>query len=96
MAEIIEHVYFHGTEKSIKDLIGEYSDSGDLALVCEEDGCMQFEFYYSAADANKAILVERWRDQAALDAHHATAMMKTLRDLIKKHEINLNAEVFKA
>jgi quinol monooxygenase YgiN len=35
----------------------------------QEDGCEQFEIFQSALDADKLVLVELWRDQAALDAH---------------------------
>jgi len=34
-----------------------------------EDGCNQFEAFVSADDADKVVVLERWRDQAALDAH---------------------------
>ena len=37
--------------------------------VLKEPGCEQFEAFQSAVDADKLILLERWRDQAALDAH---------------------------
>jgi len=35
----------------------------------KEDGCNQFEAFVSADDADKVVILERWRDQAALDAH---------------------------
>ena len=35
----------------------------------KEDGCMQFEAFVSADDPDCIAVLERWRDQAALDAH---------------------------
>jgi len=35
----------------------------------KEPGCEQFEIFQSAIDPDKLALLERWRDQAALDAH---------------------------
>ena len=35
----------------------------------KEPGCEQFEIFQSALDPDKLALLERWRDQAALDAH---------------------------
>jgi quinol monooxygenase YgiN len=32
-------------------------------------GCEQFEVFQSVSDPQKLILVELWKDQAALDAH---------------------------
>ena len=39
------------------------------AEVMEEPGCEQFEVFRSVADPDRLVLVERWADQAALDAH---------------------------
>ena len=36
-----------------------------------EDGCMQFEIFRSAEDPDRLVMLELWRDQAALDAHAA-------------------------
>jgi quinol monooxygenase YgiN len=35
----------------------------------QDAGCEQFEVFQSVADPNKLVLLELWKDQAALDAH---------------------------
>lgn len=35
----------------------------------KEDGCHQFEAFVSADHPDRVVVLERWRDQAALDAH---------------------------
>ena len=35
----------------------------------QEPGCEQFEVFQSALDPDRLTLLERWRDQAALDVH---------------------------
>ena len=42
---------------------------GRCEEVMEEPGCEQFEVFQSALDPDKLVLLERWTDQAALDAH---------------------------
>jgi quinol monooxygenase YgiN len=39
------------------------------AEVMNETGCEQFEVFQSVVNPDKLVLLERWRDQAALDAH---------------------------
>ena len=39
------------------------------AEVMQEPGCEQFEVFQSALDPGRLTLLERWSDQAALDAH---------------------------
>jgi quinol monooxygenase YgiN len=49
------------------ELAGLYS--GRCAEVMQEPGCEQFEVFQSAIDPDKLLILERWADQAALDAH---------------------------
>jgi quinol monooxygenase YgiN len=37
--------------------------------VISEPGCEQFEVFQSAVNPDKLVLLERWTDPAALDAH---------------------------
>jgi quinol monooxygenase YgiN len=39
------------------------------AEVIQEPGCEQFEVFQSVVNPDKLALLERWTDQAALDAH---------------------------
>lgn len=39
------------------------------AEVAQEPGCEQFEVFRSVVNPDKLALLERWTDQAALDAH---------------------------
>ena len=45
-----------------------------------EDGCQQFDVLLPQEDHNRVLLVEAWRDQAALDVHLKTPMMAKLRE----------------
>ena len=37
--------------------------------VMKEPGCEQFDVFQGVGDTDKVVLLERWTDQAALDAH---------------------------
>ncbi|HEU4477047.1 MAG TPA: antibiotic biosynthesis monooxygenase family protein [Pyrinomonadaceae bacterium] len=39
------------------------------AEITGEPGCEQFEVFQSAVNPDKLVLLERWTDHAALDAH---------------------------
>lgn len=40
-----------------------------------QDGCQQFDVLLAVEDTDRVLLVEAWRDQAALDAHRDSPMM---------------------
>src|SRR5919106_5656157 len=42
---------------------------GRCADVMKEPGCEQFEVFQSVVNPDKLTILERWSDQAALDAH---------------------------
>ena len=42
---------------------------GRCADVMKEPGCEQFEIFQSAVNPDRLTLLERWADQAALEAH---------------------------
>jgi quinol monooxygenase YgiN len=42
---------------------------GRRAEVLKEEGCEEFEVFRSAVDPDKLVILERWRDEKALEAH---------------------------
>ena len=51
---------------------------GILDAVHQEDGCLQYSYYLPVEDSDTLLLVERWRDRAAQQAHLATPHMAAL------------------
>ena len=45
-----------------------------------EDGCQQFDVLLPQEDHNRVLLVEAWRDQAALDVHSKSPMLAKTRE----------------
>jgi (4S)-4-hydroxy-5-phosphonooxypentane-2,3-dione isomerase len=45
-----------------------------------EDGCQQFDVLLPQEDQSRVLLVEAWRDQAALDVHAKQPMMARTRE----------------
>ena len=40
------------------------------------------------------MLIDSWSDQAAIDAHHASPMMKQLAELRDKYDLHMSVERF--
>lgn len=58
------------TVKDAADIDKVRSELATLATMSRtEPGCIRFEVYQSQAEPRQFVLVERWQDQAALDAH---------------------------
>ena len=45
-------------------------------------------------DPETVLLIDQWRDQAAIDAHHASTMMGQIAALREKYDLHMRAERF--
>lgn len=50
-----------------------------------EDGNICYDYFFSAADSRKILLVEKWRDDAALAAHMQAPHMADIRAIKEKY-----------
>ena len=55
---------------------------------------MQYDYYLPLAETNCVLLIEHWRDQAALDAHSAGEPMAQLKALKAKYGLETGIERF--
>lgn len=46
--------------------------------VRKEDGCLRYDLHVDRDDPDMAVMLECWRDEAALDAHAAAPLFKSL------------------
>jgi quinol monooxygenase YgiN len=59
-----------------------------LAAASRQDaGVLRFEIVQRTAPSNQFVILEAWKDEAALNAHAATAHAKQFRDAIQPHLI---------
>ena len=78
-----------GREDQVADLLRSYT-----ALVLEEPGCMAFEVYRSVDDRRRFLLLEKYVDQAAFDAHRETehfseVAIKQIRTLLDNRSVEV-------
>ena len=45
-------------------------------------------------DTDTVLLIDQWRDQAAIDAHHASPMMGQIAALREKYDLQMRVERF--
>ena len=67
-------------------------DEGVVDAVRAEDGNERYEYFFPMEDEETVLLIDRWRDQAALDAHHKSPMMEKIAYLREKYRLRLRVE----
>lgn len=81
MNHIILHVTYRCQSGTAEAFVRTVKESGLQALVRREDGCLQYDYLISLEHCDTVVLLEHWRDSAALNTHLAQPHMKTLGEL---------------
>ena len=89
------HLYYTGENGAARRFAEEMERSGLAAAIRAEDGNEKYDYFVSLADPETVLLVDSWRDQAALDAHHATPMMLDLAALRDKYDLHMRSERYR-
>ena len=86
------HLYYTGKDGSARRNAQEMVESGLADAVRAEEGCLRYEYFFPMGDPETVLLIDRWRDQAALDFHHKSPMMAQIARLRDKYRLRLRTE----
>ena len=89
---ITMHLYYAGKNGNARRFAEEMEQSGTADLIRAEPGNEGYAYFVSMDDPETVLLVDRRKDKASLDAHHASSMMRTIIDLRKTYDLHLRAE----
>ena len=91
---LIVNIYYTGKNGSAKHFTEEMVKSGIVDRVRAEEGNERYEYFFPMDDTETVMLIDKWRDQAALDAHHKTPMMKEIAALREKYNLHMRVEKY--
>ena len=89
---ITVNLYYTGKNGSARKFVEEMVSSGIVDAVRAEEGNERYEYFFSMDDPETVLLIDRWRDQEAIDIHHKSEMMKQIATLRDKHQLRLRVE----
>lgn len=86
------NLYYKGQNGSARKFAEEMESSGIAQAIRNEEGNERYDYFIPMNDSETVLLIDSWRDQKALDAHHASPMMKQLADLREKYDLHMKVE----
>ena len=86
------NIYYTGKNGSARAFAEEMVASGIVAAVRAEEGNLRYEYFFPMEDPETVLLIDRWKDQAALDFHHKSPMMQQIAQLREKYGLRLRVE----
>lgn len=91
---ITVNIYYTGRNGSARKFAEEMTESGIIADVRTEECNERYEYFFPMNDPETVLLIDRWRDQHAIDAHHKSEMMKKIAALREKYKLKMRVERF--
>ncbi len=89
---ITVNLYYTGKNGSARAFAEEMMSSGIVEQVRAEEGNLRYQYFFPMEDPETVLLIDKWRDQAALDFHHKSPMMQEIARLRTKYGLRLRVE----
>ena len=90
------NIYYTGSNGNARKFAEEMTSGGLVEAIRAEEGNEKYAYYFPAEDPETVLLIDRWRDQAALDIHHKTPMMEQIASLREKYGLHMRVERYRS
>ena len=91
---IVVNLYYTGVNGNARKFAEEMERSGIADLIRQETGNERYEYFLPMTDSETVLLIDAWKDQHALDIHHASPMMEQIAHLREKYDLHMQVERF--
>lgn len=91
---LLIHIFYTGKNGAARQFAEEMRTSGTVDQIRAEEGNLRYAYFFPAEDPETVLLIDEWRDQAALDVHHKSEMMGTIASLREKYKLRMKVERF--
>ena len=86
------NLYYTGKNGSARKFAEEMESSGVADRIRQEPGNEKYDYFIPMNDPEMILLIDSWKNQKSLDAHHVSPMMKELADLREKYDLHMRVE----
>ena len=88
------NIYYKGENGNAKRFADEMTKSGLVDEIRNEEGNLGYSYFFSSDDPDVVLLIDKWKDQSAIDVHHSSPMMKEIARLRDKYSLSMRVERF--
>lgn len=86
------NIYYYSKNGNAKKFAQEMMMTGVVDSIRKEAGNLKYEYYFSMEDEETLLLIDSWKDQNAIDQHHASPMMEQIIKLREKYDLHMRVE----
>ena len=92
---LIINIYYTGVNGNAKKFVNEMISSGIVDRIRKEEGNLRYEYFFPVDEPEAVLLIDKWKDEEALDIHHKSLMMKEIAELREKYQLKMRVEKYK-
>lgn len=89
------NLYYSGENGAAQKFAQEMVEQGIVAAIRAEEGNLKYDYFIPLDDPETILLIDSWENQAALDKHHESKMMKDLAELRDKYNLHMKVERYR-
>lgn len=89
---ITVNIYYSGINGNARKFAEEMTAGGIVDDIRAEDGNIRYEYFFPMEDKETVLLIDSWKDQHAIDLHHASPMMEKIARLREKYDLHMKVE----
>ncbi len=89
---ITVNIYYSGENGNAEKFAKEMISTGVVRDIRAEDGNIRYEYFFPMEDKETVLLIDSWKDQHSIDAHHASPMMEQITRLREKYDLHMKVE----
>lgn len=89
------NIYYTGVNGSARRFVNEMIINGIVERIRKEEGNIKYEYFFPVDDSETILLIDKWKDEEALDIHHKSEMMKEIVNLREKYDLKMRVEKYK-
>lgn len=93
---ITVNLYYTGEKGNARKFAEEMIKSGIVEAIRKEEGNLRYEYFIPLEDPETVLLIDSWKDQEAIDRHHASPMMERITELREKYDLHMRVERYLA
>ncbi|WP_283697422.1 antibiotic biosynthesis monooxygenase family protein [Clostridium perfringens] len=86
------NILYAGKNGNARKFVEEMVSTGVVEEIRSEVGNERYEYYFPMENKEAVLLIDRWKDEKAIDLHHKSKMMSKISKLRKKYKLKMKIE----
>ena len=91
---LIINIYYTGENGSARKFVDEMITKGIVDKIRKEEGNLRYDYFFPVDDPEAVLLIDKWKNEEALDLHHKSEMMKEIAELREKYNLKMKVEKY--